>query len=249
MTGKQKDPSENWTKAEKLAAEKINIKYLPDFKQFQMPIPWKDDPPKFQRSTIAAVKARQDGVCSRLGDTIVHLEKIFNGYIRKLNKAETMEENVCYLPFFTVLREDSTTPVRFVWDCAARYGGKSLNSEIMTSPNCLQPLFKVLTRVRKFLFVVMSDTSEMFLKKRLDPKDRRYHRFTFNGEDYEWLVMLFGNRSSPDGSEMVIQENCRLHEEELPEAVETLNEACYMNDGADSRETEELGSFTRSTAH
>ena len=86
----------------------------------------------------------------------------------------------------------------------------------------------------------MSDISEMFLKVRLDPKDRRYHRFTFNGDDYEWLVMLFGNRSSPDGSQMVIQENCRLHGADLPEAVETVNQSCYMDDGADSRETEEI---------
>ena len=245
VSSDHKDPSANWTKAEKIAAEKMNIQYLPDRKQFQLSIPWKDDPPKFFKSNRAAVKARQDGVCNRLGDKIVHLEKIFDGYlekgyIRKLTKTETVEDNVFYLPFFTVLREDSTTPVRIVWDCAARYGGKSLNSEIMATPNCLQPLFKVLMRVRKFPFVVMSDISEMFLKVRLDPKDRRYHRFTFNGEDYEWLVMLFGNRSSPDGSQMVIQENCRLHGEELPEAVETVNQSCYMDDGADSRETEEL---------
>ena len=178
-----------------------------------MSIPWKDDPPKFWKSNRASVKQRQDGVTQRLGDKIVHLEKIFNGYlekgyIRKLRKEEISEDNTFYLPFFTVLREDSTTPVRIVWDCAARYGGKSLNSEIMPTPNCLQPLFKVLMRVRKFPYVVMSDISEMFLKVRLDPKDRRYHRFTFNGDDYEWLVMLFGNRSSPDGSQMVIQENC-----------------------------------------
>ena len=245
ITTDYKDPSAGWTKAEKLAAEKMNITYLPDCKQFQMSIPWKDDPPKFFKSNRAAVKARQDGVCNRLGDKVVHLEKIFEGYlekgyVRKLSKAESMEDNVFYLPFFTVLREDSTTPVRIVWDCAARYGGKSLNSEILATPNCLQPLFKVLMRVRKFPFVVMSDISEMFLKVRLDPKDRRYHRFTFNGEDYEWLVMLFGNRSSPDGSQMVIQENCRLHGEDLPEAVETVNQSCYMDDGADSRETEEI---------
>ena len=237
--------SENWTKQEKIAAEKMNIKYLPEMQQFQMSIPWKDNPPNFIRSNRAAVKRRQDGVCQRLGNKIGDAQKIFDGYlekgyIRKLDKHEIYEDNVFYLPFFTVVKEESTTPVRIVWDCAAKFDGKSLNSEIMPTPNCLQPLFKVLMRVRKFPFVVMSDISEMFLKVRLDPKDRRYHRFTFNGEDYEWLVMLFGNRSSPDGSQMVIQENCRLHGAELPEAVETVNHSCYMDDGADSRETEEI---------
>ena len=33
------DPSVNWTKAEKEAAQKMNIKYLPECKQFQRSIP------------------------------------------------------------------------------------------------------------------------------------------------------------------------------------------------------------------
>ena len=110
----------------------------------------------------------------------------------------------------------------------------------MQTPNCLQNLFTVLLRVRKFPWVIMSDISEMFLKVRLDPKDRRYHRFVFNGQDYEWQVMLFGNRSSPDGSQLAIQANCKLHGQDLPEAVETVMNSCYMDDGADSRETEQM---------
>ena len=238
------DPHKHWTKSEQIAANKMDVKYLADLKQFQISIPWKDEPPKFTRSNRSEVLARQNGVCHRLGEKIVAAQRIFDGYlekgyIRELDHQETLEQNVFYLPFFTVVKEGSTTPVRIVWDCAAKYFGRSLNSEIMAAPNCLQNLFTVLLRVRKFRFVVMSDISEMFLKVRLDPKDRRYHRFVFNGKDYEWLVMLFGNRSSPDGSQMVIQANCALHGKEFPEAVETVMNSCYMDDGADRRETEE----------
>jgi hypothetical protein len=228
-----------WSKSEQLAVDKMNVTYLKELKQFQISIPWKDDPPKFLKSNRAEVKARQDGVCHRLGDKIGAAQKIFDGYlekgyVRKLEKHEIYEQNVFYLPFFTVVKEDSTTPVRIVWDCAAKYFGRSLNSEIMQTPNCLQNLFTVLLRVRKFKFVVMSDISEMFLKVRLDPKDRRYHRFVFNGEDYEWQVMLFGNRSSPDGSQLAIRANCDLHGKDFPEAVETVMNSCYMDNGADS---------------
>ena len=240
-----KQTSDNWTKSEKLAVEKMDVKYIPELKQFQMAIPWKDDPPKFMKSNRAEVKLRQDGVCKRLGDKIYAAQKIFDdyltkGYIRKLSPQETYEQNVFYLPFFTVVKEDSTTPVRIVWDCAAKFFGRSLNSEIMPTPNCLQPLFTVLLRVRKFPFVVMSDISEMFLKVKLAPKDRRYHRFVFDGQDYEWTSILFGNRSSPDGSQLAIQLNCDMFGKELPEAVETVKRSLYMDDGADSRETEEL---------
>ena len=108
-----------WSKSEQLAVDKMNVTYLKELKQFQISIPWKDDPPKFLKSNRAEVKARQDGVCHRLGDKIGAAQKIFNGYlekgyVRKLENHEIYEQNVFYLPFFTVVKEDSTTPVRIV---------------------------------------------------------------------------------------------------------------------------------------
>ena len=240
---KEKPPT-HWTKAEKEAYEQMAVVYLPDLKQFQVSIPWKDGRPAF-RSNRLSVKARQERACANLGKNFDKVKEIFDGYlskdyIRKLEPHEVYEQDCHYLPFFCVVRDDSpTTPVRIVWDCAAKYNEKSLNSEINQTPNLLQDLFKVLMRLRKFRYVVTSDISEMFLKVRLDPKDRRYHRFFFNGEYYEWNVMLFGNRSSPDGSQKVIQMNCLLHGKGLDEATETVTQSCYMDDTADSKETEE----------
>lgn len=218
--------------------------YLPDLKQFQMSIPWKDVRPDF-RSNRAAVKARQDKVCEKLGPRLDKAREIFagyleKGYIRKLDPHKIYERYCFYLPFFCVYREDSpSTPIRIVWDCAAKFSGKSLNSEVESTPNRLQDLFKILLRMRKFQFVVTSDISEMFLKVRMDPKDRRFHRFVFDGNDYEWEVILFGNQSSPNGSQKVIQTICEMHGEGLNEAVETVQNSCYMDDAADSRETEQ----------
>jgi hypothetical protein len=93
--------------------------------------------------------------------------------------------------------------------------------------------------MRKYKNMVLSDISEMFLKVILDPADRRYHRFHFNGEEYEWLVILFGNLSSPNGSQKVIQLNCDLNGQGLDEALESVRNACYMDDVADSRPDEE----------
>jgi hypothetical protein len=93
--------------------------------------------------------------------------------------------------------------------------------------------------MRKYKNVVLSDISEMFLKVILDPADRRYHHFHFNGEEYEWLVILFGNLSSQNGSQKVIQLNCDLNGEGLDEALESVCNACYMDDVADSWPDEE----------
>jgi hypothetical protein len=68
-----------------------------------------------------------------------------------------------------------------------------------------------------------------------NPANQRYHRFHFNGEEYEWLVILFGNLSSPNGSQKVIQLNCDLNGEGRDEALESVRNACCMDDVANSR--------------
>jgi hypothetical protein len=214
-----------------------------------MSIPWKQVRPDLPNNRFV-VRTRQEKVFARYKDDEKALiTKLFDsylekGYIRKLEEHEKQDTDAFYLPFFCVLKTDSeTTPVRVVWDCAAKFEHngvkKSLNSEIELTPNRLQDLFKLLLRMRKYKNVVLSDISEMFLKVILDPADRRYHRFHFNGENYEWLVILFGNLSLPNGSQKVIQLNCDLNREGLDEALKSVRNACYMDDVADSRPDEE----------
>ena len=144
------------------------------------------------------------------------------------------------MPWFPVIdRSRDSTPVRLVFDAAARdKSGKSLNSEIELTPNRLQDLLKIWMRLRKFQWVVTSDVSEMFLKCILDPADRRYHHFVFNGEDYEWMVTMFGNLSSPNGSQKVLDINCKMHGKDKPEAVVSVRHSCYMDDVGDTRDEE-----------
>lgn len=214
-----------------------------------MSIPWKKVRPDLPNNRFS-VKSRQEKVFAKYTPEEKSLiEKTFDsylekGYIRKLEPKEKYDTDAFYLPFFCVVKPESeTTPVRIVWDCAAKFEHKgvrkSLNSEIELTPNRLQDLFKLLLRMRKYKNVVLSDISEMFLKVILDPDDRRYHRFHFMGEEYEWLVILFGNLSSPNGSQKVIQLNCDLNGQGLDEAVESIRNACYMDDVADSRPEEE----------
>jgi len=244
-TSRVKDPSpREWTPAEIELDNKLKIIYLEEQGQFQMSIPWKSSQPSFVNNRFA-VKKRQEATLRNLGPRIENVRKIFEGYIekgyiRKLNRSEVHELDCRYLPFFCVVDETKdTTPVRIVWDCRAVYDGKSLNSEIELTPNRLQDLFKVLLRLRKYQYTIASDVSEMFLKIIMDPKDRRFHRFVFEEDDFEWNVILFGNVSSPNGSQKVLATACDLFGENYPEAVETLRESCYMDDASDSRATEE----------
>ena len=244
--GNSEPTRDQWTPAQKAIDNKMKIIYLEDERKFQMSIPWKDgELPNFRNNRVH-VKARQDKLMRNLPpERLEKVRAIFRGYeekdyVSRLTPAQWYEPVARYLPFFTVCDENKeTTPVRVVWDCKAVYHGKSLNSEIEDTPNRLQDLFRVLLRLRRYQFTITSDVSEMFLRVRLDPKDRPYHRFVFDGSDFIWNSILFGNVASPNGSQKVIATACEMFGAEFPEAVETLLNSFYMDDASDSRPTEE----------
>ena len=244
----KENPMSRWTEAERASDDKLKVIYLPEKKQFQVSIPWINHRPSFttNRFQVICRQRRCEQHLVTNGVPLEEVQKIFDGYlekgyIRKLLPEEYFDFDAFYLPWFPVIdRTRDSTPVRLVFDAAAKdKTGRSLNSEIELTPNRLQDLIKIWLRLRKFQWVVTSDVSEMFLKCILDPSDRRYHRFTFNGEDYEWQVTLFGNLSSPNGSQKVLDMNCQMHGKDKPEAVESISNSCYMDDVADTREDEE----------
>jgi hypothetical protein len=232
---------EQWTPAQKAVDDRMKVVYLPEEKKFQMTIPWKaGDKPNFRCNRIQ-VKRRQEDTLNKLPpERLEKVRAIFQNYlekdyVRKLKPHEIFDEETRYLPFFCVCDETKdTTPVRVVWDCRAIYHGRSLNSEIEDTPNRLQDLFRVLLRLRRYQYTITSDVSEMFLRVRLDPKDRPYHRFVFDGDDYIWNSILFGNVSSPNGSQKVLSSVCDLFGKDYPEAEETLRHSLYMDDASDS---------------
>src|SRR5574343_60751 len=242
-----KEPTEKeWTPAQRAIDDRMKLRHLPESRQYMLSIPWKDgERPNF-RCNRAAVRARQEGHIRKLPQ--VQRDKVNaifedydqKDYIRALEGHEIFDQDSRYLPYFCVCDElKETTPVRVVWDCRAVYYGKSLNSEIMETPNRLQDLGRIFLRLRKFKHTVIGDVSEMFLQVLLDPKDRRYHRFIHETRDYEWNRMLFGNVCSPNASQKVFALLCEEFGEGYPEAVETLRNSFYMDDVSDSRHTEE----------
>ena len=241
---KEVDKSQ-WTEAQITSDNKLKIVYLPEIGQFQASIPWKTRP-RF-RNNLRATQNRQKNCLKRLEKSdLEEIRTIFDGYhtkgyIRRVTDEEAKDPEANYLPWFPVIRKDrDTTKIRLVFDAAAKdVRGVSLNSEIELTPNRLQDLFKVILRFRKFQFVVTSDVSEMFLRIRLDPSDTKYHRFVLDDEIWEWLVTLFGNLSSPNASQKVLELCCILFGKDFPEAVESIIHSCFMDDVCDSRETRE----------
>jgi hypothetical protein len=66
-----------------------------------------------------------------------------------------------------------------------------LNGAIEKGPNRLNDLFAILLRFRRCQYAFTADISEMFLRIRLTESDKRYHRFWWNENFWQW------NKKSP----------------------------------------------------
>ena len=77
---------------------------------------------------------------------------IKDGYARKLTPDEVAQEGkfgVWYIPHHAVTNPQTPGKVRAVFDCSAKFLGKSLNDHVYTGPNIVNTLIGVLTRFNK----------------------------------------------------------------------------------------------------
>ena len=232
--------------------DKIQVKELDQ--GYETTVPWKDGEPELKNNRQAVLerqkKAFAESALKKKDVTIDDLKAVVEDhlekkYIRKLSKAEEMQENCHYLPIIPVVnKERKTTPVRLVYDAAATYNGKSLNSEQVTGPNLLNNFLQIIMRFRRFKFCLTGDISQMFLRMRLAEKDRAFHRFLFGDpktmmEAFEFLRTLFGGKSTPNASQKVLHCVVEDHGSVSLEAAVTIIMSCYMDDCIDSRMDEE----------
>jgi hypothetical protein len=90
--------------------------------------------------------------------------------------------------------------LRVVFDCAAKFGGTSLNDQLLQGPNLTNTLLGTLLRFRQDNVAVMGDIESMFYQVRVSPEHISFLRFLWwkNGDtsgpliEYEMLVHLFG---------------------------------------------------------
>jgi len=236
---------DTWSPRERLADALMTVYLNKDKLQLVGKIPWKENHEAKLMGNSKAVETRQSRThtsiaLNRKGITLEEIESILNGYLTKdyIEEVKDSEKNTgWYLPFFEVVNRTKSTPIRLVFDAKAKYKDVSLNKLIMDTPNRLNDITIVLTRMRKHRFIFAGDISEMFLQIRLDKDDRKFHRFINNGKHYQFKRILFGNKASPNISQKALETLCTNYKE-YDEAIETLTKSCYMDDCIDSRKTE-----------
>ncbi|XP_035221501.1 uncharacterized protein LOC118194456 [Stegodyphus dumicola] len=176
--------------------------------RFQVSLPWRDNHLPLKDNYDLAVK--------RLASTVKRLkaEKLYDAYgevfseweregvIEEVPKSE-IDVTCHYLPHRHIVKENSTTRIRPVFDASAKQkGSPSLNDCLEKGQNLIELIPSILHRFRMNRIGVSADIRKAFLQISLNPKDKDYLRFLWYRTDgklkyYRHCRVVFGVTSSP----------------------------------------------------
>ncbi len=147
-----------------------------------------------------------------------------------------------YIPHHGVYHPKKPDKLRVVFDCSARYQGKSLNDHLLSGPDLTNNLFGVLCRFRKHPIAITCDVEAMFHQFHVARDDRDYLRFLWweagdtskEPHSYRMNVHLFGATSSPGCANFGLKYLSKLHANQYPLAASFLQQDFYVDDGITS---------------
>ncbi|XP_072174663.1 uncharacterized protein [Diadema setosum] len=163
---------------------------------YQVALPWRSFPPvlpnnrRLAEARLGYLKKRlekNEALHEKYVDTVS--DYIAKGYAKEVEcipsdvsaeiatQEEASNEPVWYLPHHAVVHPRKKDKVRVVLDCAARYGGTSLNEQLLQGPDLTNNLVGVLTRFRQEQVAIVADVQSMFHQVRVPPRDRNAMRF------------------------------------------------------------------------
>ena len=163
-----------------------------------------------------------------------------NGYARKVRQEDLTpkEGKAWYLPHHGV-RHPRKHKLRVVFDCAARYGGTSLNDQLLSGPNLANSLMGTLLRFRQGNIAFLADVESMFHQVHVPLKDANFLRFLWWQEgdttqpaiEYQMVVHLFGATSSPGCANFALLKAAEDNEELFDrKAANTMRRNFYVDD-------------------
>ncbi|XP_062557206.1 uncharacterized protein LOC134222069 [Armigeres subalbatus] len=221
--------------------------------RFETGLLWKSDEIKFPDSYAMAVRRlkclerrlqSEPDLRRNVDAQIEDYQK--QGYAHKASAEELQKfdnQRVWYLPLGIVRNPRKPEKIRIVWDAAARVGGVSLNSMLLSGPDLLTPLMSVLCQFRQKQYAIAGDIKQMFHQLRIRQRDRQSQRFLWRTnpectpEIFVMDVATFGATCSPCSAQYVKNLNAVEHEGKYPEAARAIIQNTYVDDYLDSRDT------------
>ena len=97
-------------------------------------------------------------------------------FCEKVPQEEINKRPAWYIPHHGIYHKIKKK-IRVVYDCSARFNGKSLNDCLLTGPDLINSLVGVLLRFRKETVAFQSDIKKMFPQFSIPPEQRDYVRY------------------------------------------------------------------------
>ena len=170
------------------------------------------------------------------------------GFVRVLDEAElenTKSDLQWYLPHIPVLNPNKPDKVRRVCNAASKFGGVSLNDNLMAGPDILQSLIGIIFRFREKQIALTADVEAMFLQVKVPPADCKVLKFLWREHNtkpisvYEYGRHIFGAKSSPTCVNYALQQVGRDCRDENGMVANLINRKFYMDDFVKSIASEE----------
>ncbi|GBM71929.1 hypothetical protein AVEN_163084-1 [Araneus ventricosus] len=189
-----KDQAEKQSKMEQEEAARQHflktLKRLPEGR-YEVSLPWLEglQPPANNR-IIAEGRLKRTIKTLQSQNLLRDYEDVFHEWLKEeiiepVNISRLDDLLCTYLPHRAVIKENSTTKIRPVFDASAKQkNGSSLNSCLEKGPNLVELIPSILNRFRLGTFGVIADIKKAFFQISIDDKDRDYLRFLWfeNGD-------------------------------------------------------------------
>lgn len=194
--------------------------------RFETGLLWKRDSVTLPANKSMAVKRLQSLERSLLRQPAKGeaYSKVIRGYLdsghaRKLTSAEVNRYSPkrWYLPHHAVFNPNKPGKTRVVFDAAARYGGTSLNDELLSGPDLLLGLPGILIRFREERVAITGDVRQMYHQVLVCEEDQPALSFLWRDLDlsrepdaYQMMVTIFGAKSSPASANFALRKTAMV---------------------------------------
>ncbi len=225
---------QKWSKAETAAWRFVrdSMRQAEDG-AYTVGVPWKPDAPQLPKNYkyVAAMQPRIEAMYRERGEGH-KIDSTFEDWIERGFVHEVpsrSRDDGFYIPWFGVYKETSeTTAFRVVLNGAKQYFGVSLNETMYPGPKLHSDLVDVLLNFRKYEHAVVADISKMYMKIKLAPEDRKFHRFIYKGQAYELSSWPFGNRAAPFVALYTVRQH--VYKYGNPQLQEVMRTSSYVDD-------------------
>lgn len=213
---------------------------------YVMPLPFRKGSLPLENNKALAEK-RLQGLKHRLdrdfeykSEYVAFMNELFEkGYAEEVPNSDVENETAWYIPHHGVYNSQKKK-LRVVFDCSAKFKGKSLNDILLQGPDLTNSLLGVLLRFRKEHIAFSCDITKMFYQFRIPVSQRNMVRFLWwpSGDTtgkpcvYRMCVHIFGASSSPSCSNFGLRQVATDYESEFGSDVKNfLHNHFYVDDG------------------